>query len=189
MSGTTGGCAGCATTSSSARGRPRPTLDDLRRQLGPKLPEGLWAPWPLRPDGVHAVAVCAERISEAFPRAEAEDRDGEDGEDGAEGEDGGEGEAEEPTPWARRRKVFAEFCCGSRRTANALASHQYHTISFDDDSKGIALECPKQWHDPSKDAKLILIKCGAPPSRTAALSVHTASIRLAHARHTPSEPA
>ena len=66
--------------------------------------------------------------------------------------------APEPAPpkscWQGRRKVFAEFCCGSRRLANEMALFQWSTFSVDDGSKEIPLEPPRKWKNPLEEAEL-----------------------------------
>ena len=48
--------------------------------------------------------------------------------------------------------------CGSRRYANAVAEHQWHTLSIDDNSKKMTLEEPRSLDDPAKEHTLKRIK-------------------------------
>ena len=48
--------------------------------------------------------------------------------------------------------------CGSRRYANAVAEHQWHTLSIEDNSKKMTLEEPRSLDDPAKEHTLKRIK-------------------------------
>ena len=50
-----------------------------------------------------------------------------------------------------------EFCSDSRRLSNALALHQWHTLSIDDGSKGLEMEEPPAWDDEAKTATLVRV--------------------------------
>ncbi len=105
-------------------------------------------PWPLgEPDDPFCLLI------KSVPQQGAADSE-------VEGEQEEEGE-EEPAPpqscWQGKRKVFAEFCCGSRRYANGMALFQWSTFSVDDGSKNIELEYPHVWNDQDKRAPLKII--------------------------------
>ena len=44
------------------------------------------------------------------------------------------------------RPIFFEAMCGSRRYANAVAEHQWHTLSIDDNSNKMTLDDPAKEH-------------------------------------------
>ena len=117
------------------------TQDELDKELGaPGLPRGLWLPWPM---GVEkgGIIVLAIKVSAIHAAQEAERQ--------------AEREAERAV---RTRPIFFEAMCGSRRYANAVAEHQWHTLSIDDNSKRIPLEHPRSFDDPAKENTLKTIK-------------------------------
>ena len=66
---------------------------------------------------------------------------------------------------SQKRPIFFEAMCESRRYANAVAEHQWHTLSIDDNSKKMTLEEPRSLDDPAKEHTLRRIKpseVGAP---------------------------
>ena len=86
--------------------------------------------------------------------------------------------------------------CGSRRYANAVAEHQWHTLSIDDNSKKMTLEEPRSLDDPAKEHTLKRInqaERGAPGSlqeryRVAALySIYLLSLYLLRIYLSPSK--
>ena len=47
---------------------------------------------------------------------------------------------------SQKRPIFFEAMCGSRRYANAVAEHQWHTLSIDDNSNKMTLDDPAKEH-------------------------------------------